>query len=136
LARTGTGLAIEDKGAALALHYRAVPEREAEILAFAERLSRAAAPGLRLIEGKMVVEFVPAESDKGTAISAFLAEPPFRGRRPVFVGDDATDEDGFAAVDRHAGISVRVGPSGVTAAKYRLASVTAVLAWLGGSGNV
>jgi trehalose 6-phosphate phosphatase len=136
LARTGTGLAIEDKGAALALHYRAVPEREAEILAFAERLSRAAAPGLRLIEGKMVVEFVPAEADKGTAISAFLAEPPFRGRRPVFVGDDATDEDGFAAVDRHAGISVRVGPSGVTAAKYRLASVTAVLAWLGGSGNV
>jgi hypothetical protein len=51
-----------------------------------ERLVRQA-PALRLIVGKMVVEFQPAGSDKGVAIAAFLAEPPFAGRAPIFIGD-------------------------------------------------
>lgn len=54
------------------------------------------------------MELQPADAHKGSVVDAFMAEPPFAGRRPVFVGDD-TDEDGFAAVNARDGISVRVG---------------------------
>jgi trehalose 6-phosphate phosphatase len=130
LAADGAGLAFEDKGGTLALHYRAAPQREPEIRAVAEALHREVASVLRVITGKMVVEFQPRSVNKGLAIAAFLGEPPFLGRRPVFVGDDTTDEDGFAEIRRRGGIAVRVGPPGQTAASYRLPSVEAVLAWL------
>jgi trehalose 6-phosphate phosphatase len=130
LAGDGGGLVLEDKGNTIALHYRAIPDREAEIRAFAEALLPEAGPALRLIAGKMIVEFQPAAIHKGLAIAAFLAEPPFVGRRPVFVGDDTTDEDGFTEIRRRDGIAIRVGALGVTAANYRLPSVGAVLDWL------
>jgi trehalose 6-phosphate phosphatase len=137
LAADGTGLILEDKGGTLALHYRAVPQREAETRAVVDALGRETASALRLITGKMVVEFQPRSADKGRAIAAFMAEPPFVGRRPVFVGDDTTDEDGFAEIRRRGGIAVRVGPfDGATAANYRLPTVEAVLAWLASSGLV
>jgi trehalose 6-phosphate phosphatase len=135
LAADGAGLTLEDKGGTLALHYRAAPQREPEIRAVVEALHRESASALRLITGKMVVEFQPRSADKGRAIAAFLAEPPFLGRRPVFVGDDTTDEDGFAEIRRRGGIAVRVGLfDGVTAANYRLPTVGAVLAWLANGG--
>jgi trehalose 6-phosphate phosphatase len=124
------GLMLEDKGGTIALHYRAVPEREAEIRAYAETLLAETEPALRLIAGKMVVEFQPSSVNKGLAIAAFLAEPPFFGRRPVFVGDDTTDEDGFAEVRRRGGIAVRVGSPSSTGANYCLPTVGAVLDWL------
>ena len=130
LAGDRPGVALEDKGGTLALHYRAAPQLEAEIRGLAKALHREAAPVLRMILGKMVIEFQPDAVDKGQAIAAFLAEPPFAGRRPVFVGDDTTDEDGFAEIRRHRGIAIRVGPPGSTTANYRLPSVSAVLAWL------
>jgi trehalose 6-phosphate phosphatase len=134
LAADGTGLTLEDKGGTLALHYRAAPYREPEIRAVVETLHREIASVLRLIIGKMVVEFQPRGADKGRAIAAFLAEPPFLERRPVFVGDDTTDEDGFAEIRPRGGIAVRVGPfDGATAANYRLPTVEAVLAWLASS---
>jgi len=134
LAADGSGLTFEDKGGTLALHYRAAPQREAEIRVLAEELHRPAASLLRLITGKMVVEFQPRSVNKGRAIAAFLAELPFVGRRPVFVGDDTTDEDGFAEIGRRGGIAVRVGSPCATAANYRLPAVEAVLAWLARSG--
>jgi trehalose 6-phosphate phosphatase len=130
LAADGSGLLLEDKGATIALHYRMAPEREAEILGNAEALHRGADGALRLIKGKMVVEFQPREVNKGRAIAAFLGEPPFLGRPAVFVGDDTTDEDGFAEIRRRGGIAVRVGPPCDTAATHRLPCVNAVLAWL------
>ena len=136
LVADGTGLTLEDKGGTLALHYRAAPQREPEIRAVVEALPREIASVLRLISGKMVVEFQPRSADKGRAIAAFLAEPPFLGRRPVFVGDDTTDEDGFAEIRQRGGIAVRVGPvDGATAANYRLPTVEAVVAWLASSGS-
>lgn len=129
-----SGLIIEDKGATLALHYRGVPHLESEIRARAEALQREAGAAIRLITGKMVVEFQPRNSHKGLAIAAFMAEPPFLGRRPVFVGDDTTDEDGFIEVRRRGGFAIRVGASCKTAAEYCLPSVDAVLAWLARSG--
>jgi trehalose 6-phosphate phosphatase len=134
LAADGNGPVLEDKGGTLAIHYRAAPQREPEIRAAVEALHREVASVLRLITGKMVVEFQPRSADKGRAIAAFLAEPPFLGRRPVFVGDDTTDEDGFTEIRRRGGIAVRVGPcDGMTTANYRLPTVEAVPAWLAGS---
>jgi trehalose 6-phosphate phosphatase len=130
LAQAQPGLFFEDKGRTLALHYRGRPQAEAEIRAFAESLLRAAGPALRLIAGKRVVEFQPRTAGKGEAIAAFLAEPPFRGRHPVFLGDDTTDEDGFAEINRQGGLSVRVGRPAATAARCGLASVSAAQRWL------
>jgi trehalose 6-phosphate phosphatase len=134
LADNGRGLILEDKGGTVALHYREVPEREREIRALAEALRREASEALRLIAGKMVIEFQPRNVNKGVAISAFMAEPPFIGRRPVFVGDDTTDEDGFAETRRLGGLAVLVGSRRETCANHSLPSVQAVLAWLAKTG--
>jgi trehalose 6-phosphate phosphatase len=118
-------LRIEQKRGSLALHYRQAPELECTCL----RAMQAAveqSPGLTLLRGKMVVEAKPGGASKGHAIEAFMQEPPFAGRRPVFVGDDFTDEVGFAAVQRLQGLGVKIG-DGATVAWQRLASPTALL---------
>jgi len=103
------GALLEDKGRTLALHYRAIPEREAEL----RRAVRAVADRLgdryHVLEGNRVLELKPAAATKADAIRAFMGEMPFAGRRPIFVGDDLTDLDGFAAVERAGGLSVAVG---------------------------
>jgi trehalose 6-phosphate phosphatase len=129
LASIGSGLALEDKDKTLALHYRAAPERQSEICSLAGEMARREA-ALRLIAGKMVVEFQPRGVNKGMAIAAFLAEPPFIGRHPVFIGDDVSDEDGFAEISARHGIAIRVGPPAQTRAQYALPDVRTVGAWL------
>jgi trehalose 6-phosphate phosphatase len=124
------GLHLEDKGLALALHYRAAPHREAATREFARALAARSSGSLRLLEGKMVVEFHARHADKGRAIESFMAESPFRGRRPVFAGDDVTDEDGFRAARRLGGITVRIGDIGASDAEWHLPSVAALRAWL------
>lgn len=129
LAAHHAGLLVERKRAAIALHYRQAPALERLCL---QTMADAIAdqPGLALLHGKCVVEVKPAAIDKGQAIDAFLREPPFAGRQPVFLGDDTTDEAGFAAVQAHAGgIGIKVGP-GATQAAYRLAHPAQVSAWL------
>ena len=83
----------------------------------------------RLQPGKCLLEVRPDGRDKGTAIADFMSEQPFRGRRPVFVGDDRGDEHGFAVVERMGGWTVKVG-RGAARAQYRLRDVAAVTAWL------
>jgi trehalose 6-phosphate phosphatase len=130
-ARRIPGVWLEDKGRTLALHYREAPERGAEIRNMAEQLVQENDACLRLIAGKMVVELQPRMHGKNRAIAAFMAEAPFTGRRPVFLGDDTTDEDGFAEVNRRGGLSIRIGdPNVATKAVYLLPSVAAALAWL------
>jgi trehalose 6-phosphate phosphatase len=124
------GVWLEDKGRTLAVHYRAVPERGPEILDLARQLVPQSDDCLRLIAGKMVVELQPRFYGKDGAIAAFMAEPPFQGRVPVFIGDDTTDEDGFAEVNRLSGVSIRIGTPAPTAAVYALPSVSAALKWL------
>ena len=128
LAREDARLVVEDKGSSLALHFRRAPERERELR---ELVATAATPydEHHVMHGKMVLEVRPAHADKGTAIARFLEAPPFVGRTPVFAGDDITDEDGFAAVNRHGGISVKVG-AGETHAAYRVPDVAALHGWL------
>jgi trehalose 6-phosphate phosphatase len=81
------------------------------------------------MRGKQVLEIRPDHGDKGTAIAAFMDEPPFRGKTPVFVGDDVTDEDGFIKVNELGGVSVKVD-QGETSARFRLADTSAVISWL------
>ncbi|WP_369979880.1 trehalose-phosphatase [Xanthomonas bundabergensis] len=123
------GVLVEDKGASLALHWRAAPDAGPQVIAFAQQQIDAL-PGYRLQPGDHVVEFVPEGSDKGQALTTLLQHPPFRGRRPVFVGDDLTDEFGFAAANRHGGWSVLVGTRADSAATFALPDTHGVHAWL------
>ena len=126
------GLLLEDKGCTLALHYRLAP-RLAPQVHRALRAQVAAVGGAWILQkGNKLLEIRPARRDKGTAIIDFMTEPPFRGRFPVFVGDDLTDEFGFAAVAKLRGCAIKVGP-GHTAAQYRLRDVAAVRQWLAGA---
>jgi trehalose 6-phosphate phosphatase len=117
-------LRVERKRGSLALHYRLAPELEAVCLHAMEE-AVAASAGLTLLRGKMVVEAKPHCASKGRAIEAFLQETPFAGRTPVFVGDDFTDESGFATVQHLRGIGVKVG-QGASVARHRLDSPAAL----------
>lgn len=117
-------LRVETKRGSVALHYRQAPELEAACLQAMQQAVEET-PGLTLLRGKMVAEAKPGGTSKGHAIQAFLQEPPFAGRRPVFVGDDFTDEVGFATVQGLQGLGVKVG-EGATVAWQRLASAAAL----------
>ena len=122
-------LLLEDKGLTLALHYRRAPHLASLAHREVHRVQKSLGDQYCVHRGKRVVELAPAGRDKGLAIRAFMREPPFRGRPPVFIGDDVTDELGFAMVNKLGGDSIKVGP-GPTAAGSRLPSVSSVLAWL------
>lgn len=119
---------IEDKGTAVAVHFARCPQYADTCEEAMIEIVRATA-GLRLLRGRAVVEILPLESDKGSAVRELMRHAPFAGRRPVFVGDDVTDEAAFAAVETCGGVSVKVGP-GLTLASYRLAGQPQVLQWL------
>lgn len=123
------GLLLEHKGRSLALHYRRAPHLARYAADAATSLLARLGARYCLQRGKCVVELKPAGKDKGLAIQEFMGETPFRGRTPVFLGDDATDEFGFAMVNQLQGHSVKVGP-GATMAEFRLPDVTRVRAWL------
>jgi trehalose 6-phosphate phosphatase len=120
-------LVIEDKGASVALHYRRAPERAEACMAVMREV--AAAPEFEILRGHFMVEARPRGFHKGAAVKTLQRHAPFSGRKPVFVGDDRTDEDGFRAALVHGGYGVKVGPE-PSEARYRLASVAAVNEWL------
>jgi trehalose 6-phosphate phosphatase len=117
-------LLVETKRGSLALHYRLAPELEAVVLP-AMQAAVDASPGVTLLRGKMVAEAKPGGASKGRAIEDFLRELPFRGRRPVFIGDDVTDEAGFLTVQGLGGLGIKVG-DGATLAAGRLADPPAL----------
>ena len=123
------GLWIEDKRIAFAVHYRNRPELEDDILRFVGLLEREIPRDIEIVRGRCVFEVKPAAADKGRAIELFMAEAPFAGRTPVFVGDDVTDEAGFRAVNALGGVTVKVGDA-PTVARWRLGDVADVLRWL------
>lgn len=128
LAAQHPALLVEIKRASVALHFRQAPHLEQlcqETLAHAMRETS----GVELLHGKCVLEVKPAGINKGHAIAAFMQTPPFAGRTPVFVGDDVTDEAGFAAVMAVGGIAIKVG-SGASQAQYRCSTPAAVRGWL------
>lgn len=124
LATRHPALRVENKRGSLALHFRQAPELEALCVSTMQEAVESS-PGLTLMRGKMVVEAKPGGASKGRAIEDFLAEPPFSGRVPVFIGDDITDEVGFSTVQRLGGLGVKVG-EGATVAWQRLADPAAL----------
>ena len=128
LAARQAGLLVEDKGASASLHYRLAPAAEGECRRLARRI--ADEQGLLVQPGDMVVEVRAPGADKGDALAAFMAEAPFAGATPIFIGDDATDEDGFRAAESLGGYGVVVGSRRPTVARYALPDVTGVRAWL------
>jgi trehalose 6-phosphate phosphatase len=123
------GLIVEEKPAGIALHYRLAPAEGPRAEAFMTALARER--GFAIQPGAMVAELRPAGATKGDALKAFMTEPEFAGARPWFVGDDLTDEHGFAAAAALGGAGVLAGPLRDTVAHYRLESVNAVRDWLG-----
>lgn len=115
------GLILEDKGCSVAVHWRLVPEHADFAIDIARSFADMLGPAYRIQYGKAVAEILPATSGKGLVIETFLEEQPYRGRRPVFIGDDLTDESGFEAVNHQGGFSIRIG-EGKTVARGRLAS--------------
>ncbi len=122
------GLWVEDKGAAIAVHYRQAPEAGAKALAV---LTGAVAgdPRLEIISGKFVYEARPRGFDKGAALSELMSVRPFAGRVPIAVGDDHTDEDAIRIAQAMGGFGIKVGP-GSSLARYRLQDAQAVMLWL------
>ena len=127
VADANPGVVFEDKGCAFVLHFRAAPERRRACVDAVEALE---SPAFEVLAGASVAELRRRGVHKGTAVAAFMDEPPFAGRTPVFVGDDVTDEDGFRTVNEMGGVSVLAGPVRPTGARHRLSDVASVVAWL------
>ena len=121
-------LIVEEKGLSVALHFRQAAHHGEDARTCAREI--AGRTGLALQEGDMVEELRTPGPTKGDSVRAFMALAPFAGAAPVFVGDDATDEDGFEAAQALGGMGVAVGNRRAFHARYRLASVEAALAWL------
>ncbi len=131
LASAHPGLLIEHKGESAAVHYRRAPELESLVNAKLEAAQERLGKAFSIQMGKMVSELKPSGASKGDAVKRFMQSQPFAGRLPVFVGDDATDEFGFDAVNAAGGWSIRVGDAvAPTRAAFQLSDVRAVHAWL------
>ncbi|HEX3603673.1 MAG TPA: trehalose-phosphatase [Steroidobacteraceae bacterium] len=122
------GTLLEDKDRTIGLHFRMAPQFEQALREAVVAIAKPLGSNYHIQGGKMLFEIKPRGFSKATAIQAFMKEPPFSGRRPVFVGDDLTDQDGFGMVEAHGGISVGVGDR--VQGQFYLADVNAVRGWL------
>jgi trehalose 6-phosphate phosphatase len=132
LADSHPGTIIEDKGRNIAVHYRLAPQSGDLVRRSVAAITAPLADDYELQDGIMMVEIKPRGYTKGSAIQAFMREPPFTGRQPVFVGDDLTDRYGFAAVEAQGGISIGVGDR--VQGRYQLDDVPSVRRWLRSGG--
>jgi trehalose 6-phosphate phosphatase len=124
------GTLLEDKGRTVAVHYRLAPQFEPEVREAVTDIAAALGTTYHVQAGSMMLEIKPRGFNKGSAVKAFMQEPPFSGRRPVYVGDDLTDLDGFRVVDDQGGVSIAVG--GRVQGQYCLDDPAAVREWLKG----
>jgi trehalose 6-phosphate phosphatase len=127
------GLLLESKARGFVVHYRRAPDLGDAVLARLKEITKDGKEGFALLAAQMAWEVKPRGADKGTAVAALMARAPFRGRTPVFIGDDVTDEDGMAAARQLGGLGLRVQDSFVDPAGVR--SWLAALATSGGGGH-
>jgi trehalose 6-phosphate phosphatase len=119
---------LEDKGRTVAVHFRMAPQFESSVRDTVVTVASQLSSNYHIQEGDMMFEIKPRGFTKGSAIKAFMQEPPFSGRKPVFVGDDLTDQDAIKAVGDQGGISIAVGDR--VHGQYRVENTAAVRAWL------
>jgi trehalose 6-phosphate phosphatase len=127
------GALLERKRFGIAAHYRNVAERDTGAVESAVDEAVARHPGLRKTGGKKVFELRPdLDWDKGRAMLWLLSALRLEGEgtMPIFVGDDRTDEDAFAALAGR-GVGIVVGrPDHPTRADYALRDPAEVERWL------
>src|SRR5215813_11486574 len=124
------GVRIERKRAGVVVHYRQAPEQGAPLRALVDASLGDRLAEVQVMPGKMVLEVKERMYSKGQAVVALMQRSPFAGRRPLFLGDDASDRDGFAAARRFGGCGVAVGADHADAADWGFATPAAVRAWL------
>jgi trehalose 6-phosphate phosphatase len=122
------GLRLEDKGFALAMHFRGARQQAARVAELVDSILPMLEPDFERLDGDCVIEIKPSTHNKGSAVMGYMREAPFSGRLPVFVGDDVTDADAFAAVRRLGGTSIAVGERVV--GQHHLADPAAVRRWI------
>jgi len=122
------GLLVERKTISVGLHFRGAPQWGAEARHLAEQLARD--HDIALQHGKMLYELRPGGADKGSAVQRLMTQPPMQGGTPLFIGDDVTDEEGFAAAVALGGAGILVGTVRETAAEFFLEQVAAVRHYL------
>ena len=110
IAKLSPGILLEDKGYSLALHYRLAPHAETAIYE-AVSLIRADLPNapIEIMPGKCVCEIKPSGFNKASGVIELMTHEPFSGRRPIFIGDDVTDESVFAIMPKLGGLAFSVG---------------------------
>jgi len=110
IARLSPGILLEDKGYSLALHYRLAPHAERAIYE-AISLIRADLPNapIEVLPGKCVYEIKHSGFNKASGVTELMNHEPFKGRRPIFIGDDVTDESVFAIMSDFDGVAFSVG---------------------------
>ena len=127
-AKANHGVLIQEKVGGFTIHFRGAPHVEGAARsllaeAFAQR------DDFEIISGAAIWEARRKGDDKGAGVRRLMESAPYAGRRPVFIGDDRTDEDGHRATNALDGVSIKVGPE-ATDARYRLDDIEAVYAWL------
>jgi len=116
---------LERKQGTLTVHYRNVPSRSAGTLKSITAASvRTIDPKFQIMRGKKILEIrPPIPWGKGRAVMKMVNGRGSRWRPlTIFVGDDTTDEDAFRSL-RTKGITVRVGRSRSTRAKYYVKNI-------------
>ena len=110
IAKLSPGILLEDKGYSLALHYRLAPQAEQAIYQAVSQI-RADLPEapIEVLPGKFVCEIKHSGFTKATGVRELMKREPFKGRRPIFIGDDVTDEAAFAVMPEFGGIGFSVG---------------------------
>lgn len=130
ISKIGKGIIVEDKGYSLAIHYRLAPEYGGEIMKNVVAICKnERCDSLEVLPGKLVVEIKPGGYDKGTGLREMMGAETFKGRRPIFIGDDVTDNAAFAALPEFDGIGFSVGGI-VKGATYNFDGPQDVRAWL------
>ena len=130
------GLLLETKTHGLALHWRRAPQHATAARAAVAAVHARLQPRPLLIEGHAVLELREAGPDKGAALDAFMAEPPFAGRRPLYVGDDVNDFPAQRRALAQGGVAVHVGEplegahAPLQRSLHRLPDPRGVRAWL------
>ena len=110
IARLGPGIIVEDKDYSLALHYRLAPQLGGDVVkTVAAICSRWGCDSIDILPGNSVIEIKPRGFDKGSGLCELMTHPPFRGRQPIFIGDDTTDDAAFAVLPHFHGIGFSVG---------------------------
>jgi trehalose 6-phosphate phosphatase len=130
IALAGSGVVAEDKGLSVALHYRLAPERARSIRAAVDEICAEPwdAP-IEILPGKAVIEIKHAGFSKGSGVRELMRHAPFRGRRPIFIGDDTTDETVFAIMPELDGLAISVGRK-VAGVLHHFETPQSVRGWL------